>query len=104
MLAGLLFSPEDVYVLADKFTKNTKYDTRSTKYQIYQEYFRRCVFTRCVVAAVMLHVLESETQRYGPKCGEATDSLCWGLSGSSLVLDTDYPECSYIGHYPCAKI
>jgi hypothetical protein len=60
MLAGLLFSPEDVYVLADKFTKNTKDDTRSTKYQIYQDCFRRCVFTR-VVAALMLHVLESET-------------------------------------------
>jgi len=32
--------------------------------------------THCVVAAQMLHVLESETQRYGPNCG-AID-LCRG--------------------------
>ena len=35
------------------------------------------IYIRCVVAALMLNVLQSEIQRCGPKCGEAVD-LCWG--------------------------
>jgi len=43
------------------------------------------MYTRCVLAAQMLHVFESETDRSGPKCGEAID-LCWGYHVRGLSL------------------
>ena len=43
-------------------------------------YIHTHTHTRCVVAAQMLNVLEGETQRYGPKRGEAIDLLCWSYN------------------------
>ena len=80
VLASLFFSPEDGYLLADKFTKNTL-NTACLHLYIYiythtHTHIYIHAHTHCVVAAQMLHVLESETQRYGPNCG-AID-LCRG--------------------------